>query len=178
MRPEVYWVGPVERGRLAIVPRPRGGDWLADEMQALHDGGIDVLVCLLGPDEMAELELTDEPDVAQATGLDFVSLPIGDRGIPASMEPTRRALEQVRAELAAGRNVAVHCRMSIGRAPLIAASLLVLTGTAPAEAWRRVREARGTSVPDTAAQWAWVEEFARFARGPGTQQTHAPRGSS
>ena len=115
MRPEIYRVGPVEHGRLAIVPRPRGGDWLADELQGVRD---------------------------------------------------------------VGRNVAVHCRMSIGRAPLIAASLLVLTGTAPAEAWRRVREARGTSVPDTAAQWVWVEEFARFAREPGTQRTYTPCGWS
>ena len=60
MRPEIYRVGPVEHGRLAIVPRPRGGDWLADEIQALREAGVDVLVSLLTADEVAELDLARE----------------------------------------------------------------------------------------------------------------------
>ena len=34
-------------GRLAIVPRPRGGDWLADEVRALADQVIERVVAKL-----------------------------------------------------------------------------------------------------------------------------------
>ena len=35
------------RGQLAIVPRPRGEDWLRDEARAWKDEGFDVVVSLL-----------------------------------------------------------------------------------------------------------------------------------
>lgn len=38
-----YWVTT----QLAIVPRPRGDDWLDDEMVALREAGIDVVVSML-----------------------------------------------------------------------------------------------------------------------------------
>lgn len=44
MRAEIYTIGDLARGRLSIMARPRGGDWLADEMQSLRDAGVDALV--------------------------------------------------------------------------------------------------------------------------------------
>jgi hypothetical protein len=32
MKAAIYWIAPVPSGRLAIIPRPRGGDWLEDEV--------------------------------------------------------------------------------------------------------------------------------------------------
>ena len=40
-------------GRLSTMARPRGGDWLADEMAALRRRGVDVLVCALTDPELA-----------------------------------------------------------------------------------------------------------------------------
>jgi hypothetical protein len=34
MRPLIYWINTPWPGRLAIVPRPRGGDWLEEEVGA------------------------------------------------------------------------------------------------------------------------------------------------
>ena len=34
-------------GEVAIVLRPRGGDWLPDEIEALKDEGFEVIVSLL-----------------------------------------------------------------------------------------------------------------------------------
>jgi hypothetical protein len=46
--------------QLAIVPRPRGGDWLLDDLRNLQAAGIDVLISLLTEAEAAELELSSE----------------------------------------------------------------------------------------------------------------------
>ena len=46
--------------RLAIVPRPRGNDWLEDEVTHMKRAGVDVLVSMLQPDEATELGLSAE----------------------------------------------------------------------------------------------------------------------
>ena len=55
MRVNVFWVPGPWPGKLGIVPRPRGGDWLEDEAKAWHQAGIDVVVSLLEPEEEAQL---------------------------------------------------------------------------------------------------------------------------
>ncbi len=49
-----YWIN-ANGLRLAIVPRPRGWDWLADDIAALRSAGIDVLLSALTPAEIDEL---------------------------------------------------------------------------------------------------------------------------
>ncbi len=36
-----FWIETGNRLRLAIVPRPRGGDWLEGEMAAIKKAGVD-----------------------------------------------------------------------------------------------------------------------------------------
>src|SRR5580693_3849474 len=86
MRTELYWISGPWRGRLAIMPRPRGGDWLEDEIQSWRRFGVDLILSLLTPDEIAELSLADEEELCRANGVQFVSFPIMDRGIPSSVE--------------------------------------------------------------------------------------------
>ena len=47
MSPDLYWIVGPWRGRLAIAARPRGGDWLDDELSGWRQAGIDVVVSLL-----------------------------------------------------------------------------------------------------------------------------------
>jgi protein-tyrosine phosphatase len=148
---------------LGIVPRPRGGDWLADEIGAWRAAGIDVVTSLLAPEEAAELELQDEGARSRAEGLEFVSFPIPDYGVPTSRRDLTQVVHHLGAALAAGRNVAVHCRQGIGRSSLLAASLLVSAGVDPDEAFRRIEKARGRPVPDTPEQRAWVTRLASEA---------------
>ena len=42
------------------MPRPRGGDWLEDEIQAWRRSGVGVVVSLLTPDEIADYDAYDE----------------------------------------------------------------------------------------------------------------------
>ena len=85
MRPEVYWIDRVGAGLVGIMPRPRGGDWLDDEIRSLAKVGVNVLVSLLTADEVAELELQDEERLCGDCGIRFISFPIPDRGVPFSI---------------------------------------------------------------------------------------------
>ena len=156
MRAEIFRVSGVTSGRLSTMARPRGGDWLGDEMNALRDAGVDVVVSMLMESEARELELATEPDAAQAAGLHFLALPTPDRGTP-ELEPFRRLVAELCEELGRGGHVVVHCRMGIGRASMVAAGVLMSQGLSGRSAWASVKEARGLEVPDTPEQKAWVE---------------------
>ena len=47
MQVRIYWIDDFESGRLGIMPRPRGGDWLEDEIRSLKVSGVDAVVSLL-----------------------------------------------------------------------------------------------------------------------------------
>jgi len=63
-------------GQLAISARPRGGDWLQEEVLAWRRAGIDVIVSLLEPWEAADLNLGNEAIQSEVTGIQFFSFPI------------------------------------------------------------------------------------------------------
>lgn len=168
--PTMYSIEGPWKGRLAIVPRPRGGDWLEDEVRAWRDGGLDVVVSLLTPTEARELGLTDEALVAQANDLMFLQFPISDYGVPPSMESALAFVEKLDEALTVGKNVGVHCRQGIGRSATIASSVMVLREIDPAEAFNRIATARGRSVPDTPEQREWVTNFARYLATERTQR--------
>ena len=119
-----------------------------------------MLVSLLTADEVAELELQDEERLCGDCGLHFISLPIPDRSVPFSMPEAGCIIDPILEELWAGKAVAVHCRMGIGRSALIAACLLKSQGIGVDEAFAMISRARGFSVPDTEEQREWVEGFA------------------
>ena len=162
MRTELYWIEGPWPGRLAIMPRPRGGDWLHDEIEAWRRASVDVVLSLLTGDEMADLDLVSEGSLCQANGMAFHSFPINDRAAPSSREAALALLANLTDELAAGKIIAVHCRQGIGRAALIAICLLVLSGVAPEAASQRVSAARGCSVPETPEQRRWIADFAKL----------------
>ncbi|HET9223129.1 MAG TPA: hypothetical protein VFO07_11520, partial [Roseiflexaceae bacterium] len=61
----LFWIATPAPGRLATMARPRGGDWLAGELVAVRELGVDKLVSLLTIEELIELELGAEPDLAR-----------------------------------------------------------------------------------------------------------------
>jgi protein-tyrosine phosphatase len=80
--------------------------------------------------------------------------------VPDSRLDSTRLIEDLVADLSAGTNVSIHCRQGVGRAGLIAVSLLVAGGVGPSEAIERVSMARGVAVPETSGQCAWLCAFA------------------
>ena len=163
MRATVYWIESNWPGKLAIIPRPRGGDWLEDEACAWKEAGLDVIVSLLEKDEAADLDLSAEAELSKAAGLEFISFPIVDRSIPISRSAALALLQDLARLLASGKNVGVHCRQGIGRSALIVASLLVQSALSPEAAFQRVSAARGCVVPETAEQRDWVMALGKEA---------------
>jgi protein-tyrosine phosphatase len=159
MNPDLFWIPGPWRGRLAVVTRPRGGDWLSDEASGWRRAGIDVVVSLLERDEAAQLDLVDEPSVAEANSIGFVSFPIPDRGVPASLPATVSLLADIARSLEEGKNVAVHCRQGIGRSGLIAIGVLTVSGVDLDHAINVVSSARGLAVPETAEQRSWLQRL-------------------
>jgi protein-tyrosine phosphatase len=143
-----------------MAPRPRGGDWLGDEMAAWREAGISVVVSLLTPDEVAEFELEGEAAAAEGAGIRFRAFPVADRDVPASPAAFRELVTEVVAEVAVGRGVLVHCRQGIGRAGLVAAGVLIAAGLDTDDAVARLTAARGRPVPETPAQRRWLDGFA------------------
>jgi protein-tyrosine phosphatase len=159
MQAEIYWIAHIPKGRLAVLPRPRGGYWLEDEVRSLRAAGVDVLVSLLTGEEVAELDLAAEATCCAAAGVDFVSFPFADCGVPTLEAETLALVRRLAILVSGGKGVAVHCRQGVGRSALVAACVLVSLGERPETAFERIARARGCPVPDTAEQRAWVLRF-------------------
>ncbi|MFI7645196.1 tyrosine protein phosphatase [Micromonospora sp. NPDC049460] len=158
MRPTLFTIDQPSAGRLSTMAKPRGGDWLTDEMAALHAAGVDILVCALTTAELHEVDIAEEPSAARNAGMEFMSIPIQDRGVPdpATVLPH---LQRLAERLRSGVHIVTHCRFGIGRASLLAAGILVLNGLPPHQAWNQLEHARGLAVPDTPAQREWPNEL-------------------
>ena len=66
---QLYWITGPWAGRLAISARPRGGDWLEDEISAWQRAGVDTVVSLLTIDEERDLALEREALASRAAGM-------------------------------------------------------------------------------------------------------------
>ncbi|HUI41406.1 MAG TPA: protein-tyrosine phosphatase family protein [Terriglobia bacterium] len=161
MRPELYWIGGPWPGKLALAGRPRGGDWLDDEVQAWKASGIGTVVSFLTRDEATELGLEDEARLCNQYGISFVPFPVVDRSVPQNLADAARVIHDLEERLNRAQSVALHCRQGIGRSATVASCLLVSAGLEPEAAFARVGQARGCEVPETAEQRNWVIRFAR-----------------
>lgn len=159
MADRVYDIPTDTPGRLAILPRPRGGDWLETDVAAWKRAGFDTIVSLLTSDEEAELRLTAEANECAAAALAFRSFPVPDRGVPASHDRFAKLVSELAGQLRAGRRVVIHCRQGIGRSGLATIGTLIELGASEAEAIRTVSESRGMAVPETPGQLAWLREW-------------------
>jgi protein-tyrosine phosphatase len=155
-----FWIDEFRPGKLALAARPRGGDWLRDEITEWKRAGIDSVVSLLTPEEERDLQLSDEAQETRLQGLEFVSFPIRDRDVPPSEAKLAQLLETIDQKLSAGKNILVHCRQGVGRSGLVAACLLAKKGMSPGAAVAKVSYARGVPVPETPEQRNWIDHFA------------------
>jgi len=161
MNPKLYWIDGPWPGKLAISARPRGGDWLEDEVAGWRQEGVDVVISLLTPSENEDLELGKECSLSQARGLRFVTFPVEDRGVPTSQEEASKAVAKVNEMLQQGKHVVVHCRHGIGRSGMFTAALLVMSGSTAEAALNLVSQVRGLPVPETPEQREWVRQFSK-----------------
>jgi protein-tyrosine phosphatase len=163
MTPEIYWIREVTIGRLGIMARPRPGDGLRDEVTAWCESGLNAVVSLLEPSEIAMLELHDEPILCGTSHIEFISFPIRDGSVPASVTQTADLVDRMLALLRNGSSIAIHCRAGIGRSSVIAGCVLLKLGFPSNEVFSILSRARGLPVPDSPVQAEWLSVFARAA---------------
>ncbi len=64
MRPEIHWIDLPAGVRLAIMARPRAGDWLDGEIAGWRAEGIGVMVSLLEAGRSRNSAFTGKPAFA------------------------------------------------------------------------------------------------------------------
>lgn len=164
MRPQIYIVETIGSGFLAVMAKPVS-EWLGDELSGLAREGVRRLISLLESQESLELGLTHEEKICATNGIEFVSYPIPDRGVPDSVATFKELTLRTYHESAGGRSTVVHCRAGIGRSGLVAAGVLLHCGFGVPEAFAHVSRARRVSVPDTPQQEAWLHKNLRSIVG-------------
>lgn len=141
------------------MARPRGGDWLEDEINAWLDAGACVIVSLLEGSEVSELELEAEQSLCIRSGLEFISFPIPDRGIPDGRSGMVQLVRRLRNAIVSGKRVAIHCRQGIGRSSMVGAIVLLSLGSTRSNVFSTIAGARGCNVPDTPEQVGYALSF-------------------
>jgi protein-tyrosine phosphatase len=166
MKPTIYWIEKPGEGRIAVLARPRGDDWLEHEILGWREEGIDVVVSLLTEPEDRLLGLSLEAELCRNNGLTFICFPIEDCDVPLSSEATLQLVKKLDALLSSGKSIGFHCRGALGRSPLIAACVLMYSGKSAEESFQIVGAARGLEVPQTTEQEVWGKSFAEDLRSP------------
>ena len=152
----VFWVEASIPGRIAVVARPRSMLHFV-ELKRL---GVDVLVSMLEPDEAKEVGLDREAEHCARAGIEYLSVPITDHGVPGSFESIDAAVADITIHLARGRGVGAHCYAGLGRSPLMVASILIHHGLSHRKAIDLVSAARGLPVPEMDSQHVWLFNYA------------------
>jgi len=156
MRAALHVIAGPGPGQLATIAHPRADAWPVEQFGALARAGVNVVVSALTLTEQQRLGIGDTATVAAAYGLDFVSFPVPDGGVPRDEAVQVVALAgRLAGQVRAGRFVVTQCFGGIGRSTLLASTTLVLLGIAPGEALSRVTG--GSDLPITRD---WLFDFA------------------
>ena len=150
----IYWIKAPLLGRIAVMPRPHPAAFAE-----LKSAGVDCVVSLLDSAEAEQLGLAREDQLAETAGMEFLHLPVVDHGIPADIAPVENITANIKARLAAGQGVAVHCYAGIGRSPLLIAAVMIDSGMDAYTACDLISDARGISVPEMAEQVEWLLQY-------------------
>lgn len=169
-----YWVLPRQ---LLAGEHPAAGDAAATRarLASLAAAGVGAFVDLTREEEFDSYQGLLPP------GTPYLRHPIPDHGLPRDAAQMAAILADIRAQLAAGRCVYLHCRAGIGRTGMAAGCWLVESGYTGEEAieelnrlWQQsARSAQWPSIPETNEQTEYVRRW-RAAAGPGADPLLEP----
>lgn len=131
---------------------------LPGDIAAVKAAGIDTIISLLEPDEAAKVGLVAQGATCTALGMTLLSHPIRDMHLPEATAFAAFAAD-IATRLRSGSNIALHCHASIGRSGMLACTVLGHFGYTDETAIPHVSKMRGTPVPDTAEQAAFIKRI-------------------
>lgn len=159
MYTKIYWVHQFSNGaRIGIMPRPRGGDWLEQEILHLKRQHIDIWLSLLELHEIDELGLRQQPTLCRKHEIEYINFPVVDRSVPEKGSKVELLINLLFQKIQQGHSVVIHCRMGIGRSSIITACVLLEAGWKTEAIMQKIISARGLKVPDTELQLQWVKK--------------------
>lgn len=161
MKSEIYWIKEevIASGKLGTMARPRGNDWLEDEIKWLKTQDVHIVVSMLENSESYELGLQKEADLCKTHGIDFINFPIIDIHTPNNESQFVELISSLNASIKKGKHVVAHCRMGIGRSSLVAAGVLIQNGLNADNVFSTISEYRKLKVPDTKEQEEWMKSM-------------------
>jgi len=142
-----------------------GRDLDAD-LERIRRWGAEAVVTLMERKELDWLQVGHMGEAVAAGGMRWFHLPIVDTRAPDESFEVRwkESGPQLRAILADGGRVLLHCRGGLGRTGVVAARLLMEFGVALEDAVRIVREARRHTI-ETSVQERYLRDLARAPGG-------------
>lgn len=156
MKPAIYNVQAIGSGSLTIMAKPESGDLMEQEFSGIASAGINKIVCLLESHESIALGLEKEKIMTERHGMEYLSYPIVDRGLPLVVNEFAEFTKRLHNEMSGGLNTLVHCHGGIGRSGIVATAILLHCGFTAEDAFDHVTQQRGVSVPDTQEQIDWI----------------------
>ena len=156
MKAEMYKIGTIGKGFLAIMARPSLEANEAASVDNIARLNINLVVSLLEPSEARLLGLDAEREQVKALAMQFVSFPIPDMGLPPSVSDFAHLTKMILKQVNAGVNTLIHCHAGIGRSGLMAAGILLHCDLDPHQAFAHVSKMRGVRVPETHEQEDWL----------------------
>lgn len=153
---EMYKIGSIGEGFVAIMARPSLEADAVASIINIARLGIQQVVSLLEPDESRNLGLNAEREQVKAHGMGFISFPIPDMGLPSSVEDYALLSKRLFNQVNAGANTLIHCHAGIGRSGLLVAGILLHCDMDPQQAFAYASKMRGVRVPETPEQEQWL----------------------
>src|ERR1700754_2314975 len=99
---KIYWLHNFENAsRLGIMARPRGNEWLEEDILSLKKQGVQIIVSLLDLNEIYELGLENELVLCLKNSIEYVNFPIPDRNVPKTDAAFKNFIGQLKEKIAA-----------------------------------------------------------------------------
>jgi len=154
----IYWINDDKIGekKIGTMARPRGNDWLDDEIKGLKIRKVDCLVSLLEKSEECELGLQDEKEICKRWEIEFINFPIKDVNTPKNETDFILLAKELAKRINENKKVVIHCRMGIGRSSILAAATMINLGCKEKDIFEIISKYRRLKVPDTEDQKRWI----------------------
>jgi len=154
---QIFKVPTSIKGQLFMMPAPGRHNQLKQDLATIKSFGISQLICLLETREMIDLQIDHLSHSCDISGIQFKHLPIGDFDVPSNPGKFLDLVETSHQFLGENKHLGIHCFGGRGRSSLLAISILKKSGLTLDRAREVVEYARGTSVPETEAQWSFLK---------------------
>lgn len=115
---------------IGMAPGKKDRRWnrsLRVDLNDIKSLGVDIVVCLLAPQEVTKLKMKNYEDEVGLRGMRLIHIPIKDMSIP-SMDSLFILSSFISREISSGKSVLIHCRCGKGRSKTIAGAVLSCLG--------------------------------------------------